>query len=115
MRRSALGNGAPEMSGSTRHGEQRADAHRTGRLPEDGDVGGITAEGGDVVPHPREGGDLIEQAEVGGAVAPLEEALGADPIVDGHANDAVAAEAAAIVAGTRSGLEHAAGNPDHDR
>ena len=77
--------------------EQRADAHRTGRLAEDGDVVGIAAEGGDVVPHPLEGGDLVEQAEVGVSVAEIEEALGADPVVDGHADDAVAGEAAAVV------------------
>ena len=115
VRPPALGDRAPEQPLGARHGQQRADAHRAGRLAEDGDVAGIAAEGGDVLPHPLEGGDLVEQAEVGGSVAEVEEALGADPVVDGHADDAVAGEAAAVVGRTRSGLEHAAGNPHHDR
>ena len=97
MSRPALGDGAPEQPLGTGHGQQRADAHRAGRLAEDGDVAGIATEGGDVLPDPLQGGDLVEQAEVGGAVAQIEEALGADPIVDGHADDAVAGEAAAVV------------------
>ena len=115
MRPPALGDGAPEQPLGAGHGQQRADAHRPGRLAEDGDVAGIAAEGGDVLPHPLEGGDLVEQAEVGVSVAEIEEALGADPVVDGHADDAVAGETAAVVGRTRSGLEHAAGNPDHHR
>ena len=97
MRGPALGDGAPEQALGAGHGQQRADAHRAGRLAEDRDVVGITAEGGDVVPHPLEGGDLVEQAEVGVAVAEVEEALGADAVVDRHADDAVAGEAAAVV------------------
>ena len=115
MRRPALGDGAPEQPLGTGHGEQRADAHRAGRLAEDGDVAGIAAEGGDVVPHPLEGGDLVEQAEVGVSVAEIEEAVGADPVVDGHADDAVAGETTAVIDRTRTDLEHAARNPDHDR
>src|SRR6476660_6732329 len=46
------------------HGEQRADAHRTSRLAEDGDVAGVAAEGGDVLLHPVQCGDLVEQAEI---------------------------------------------------
>ena len=49
------------------------------------------------------------------SVRKVEEALGADPVIDGHADDAVAGEAAAVVGRPRSGLEHAAGNPHHDR
>ncbi len=97
MRRPALGDRAPEQPLGAGHGQQRADAHRTGRLAEDGDVAGIAAEGGDVLPHPLEGGDLVEQAEVGVSVAEIEEALGADPVIDGHADDAVAGEAAAVI------------------
>ena len=60
--RSPAGTG-PAAAG---HRQQRADAHRAGRLAEDRDVAGVAAEGGDVVPDPLEGGDLVEQAEVGG-------------------------------------------------
>jgi len=69
------------------HGEQHADAHRTGRLTEDGDVGGVAAERGDVLLHPLQGGDLVEQTQVGVAVAvaEVEEALGTETIVQGHA------------------------------
>ena len=118
MSRPALGDGAPEQPLGAGHGQQRADAHRTGRLAEDGDVAGIAAEGGDVLLHPLEGGDLVEQAAVGVSVAEVEEALGADPVIDGHADDAVAGEAAAVIPGRRTRsviLEHAAGDPDHHR
>ena len=99
MRRPALGDGAPEQPLGAGHGQQRADAHRAGRLAEDGDVAGIAAEGGDILPHPLEGGDLVEQAEVGVSVAEIEEALGADPVIDGHADDAVAGETTAVIPG----------------
>ena len=69
----ALCDRPPEQPVGAGHGEQRADAHRTGRLAEDGDVAGIAAEGRDVVPHPLEGGDLVEQAEVGVSVGEIEE------------------------------------------
>ena len=65
MRRPTLGDRAPEQPLGAGHGKQRADAHRSGRLAEDGDVAGITAEGGDILLHPLEGGDLVEQAAVG--------------------------------------------------
>src|SRR5580765_5406817 len=45
----------------------------------------------------------------------MEEAFGADTAVDGHADRAVAGKAAAVVDRTRTDLEHADGNPDHDR
>ena len=102
MSRPALGDGAPEQPLGTRHGKQRADAQRPGRLAEDRDVAGIAAEGGDILPHPRERGDLVEQAEVGAPsspVAEIEESVGADPVIDGHADDAVAGEAAAVIPG----------------
>ena len=97
MRRAALRDRAPEQPLGAGHGEQGADAHRAGRLAEDGDVAGVTAEGGDVLPHPLQGRDLVEQADVGDAVAQVEEPVGADPLVDGHADDAVAGEVAAVV------------------
>ena len=102
MRRPALGDGAPEQPLGTGHGKQRADAHRTSRLAEDGDVAGIAAEGGDILLHPLEGGDLVEQAEVGVSLAEIEEALGADTVIDGHADDAVAGETAAVIPGRRT-------------
>ena len=118
MRRPTLGDGAPEQPLGARHGKQRADAHRTGRLAEDGDVVGITTEGGDILLHPLEGGDLVEQAEVGVSVAEIEEAVGADPVIDGHADDAVAGETTAVIPGRRTRsviLKHPARNPDHHR
>ena len=79
VRRPALGDGAPEQALGPGHGEQRADAHRAGRLAEDRDVAGIAAERGDVVAHPLERGDLVEEAEVGVAVGEVQEALGTRP------------------------------------
>ena len=118
MGRAALRDRSPEQPLGAGHGEQGADAHRTSRLTEDGDVGGITAEGGDVVPDPLQGRDLVEQAEVGGAVAQIQEPVGPDAPVEDHADDAVAGEATAVVRRLRAELEHAAwihtmtGSPD---
>ena len=118
MSRAALGDGAPEQPGGAGHGQQRADAHRPGRLAEDGDVAGIAAEGADVVPHPLQRGDLVEQAAIGVSVAEIEEPIGADPVVDGHADDAVAGETAAVIPGRRTRAvirEHPARDPHHHR
>ncbi len=115
IRGPALGDGPPEQALGAGHGQERADAHRARRLAEDRDVVGIAAECGDVVPDPFEGGDLVEQAEVGGAVLQVEEALGTDPVVDRHADDAVAGEAAAVIRRPGPDLEHPARDPDHDR
>ena len=111
----ALGDGPPEQALGPGHGQERADAHGAGRLAEDRDVGRVAAEGRDVVAHPLERGDLVEQAEVRIAVGEVEEALGADAVVDRHADDAVAGEAAAVVGRAGPDLEHAARDPDHDR
>ena len=46
------------------------------------------------------------------ALAPLPDPV---PLVDDDADDTVTGEAAAVVGRTRSDLEHAAVNPDHDR
>ena len=69
------------------------------------------------VPHPREGGDLVEQPQVGAVVtvAEVEEAVRARAPVDRHADDAVAGEAAAVVAAAGVEVEGAAGAPDHHR
>ena len=118
MSGSALGNGAPEQPLGTGHGKESADAHSAGRLAKDGDVIGVTAKGGDILTNPREGGDLVEQAEVGDSVSKIEETLGADAIIDSHADDAVAGEVTAVIPGRRTGrviLKHTARNPDHHR
>jgi hypothetical protein len=116
--RPTLGDGAPEQPLGAGHGQEGADAHRPGRLAEDGDVAGIAAEGGDVLLHPLEGGNLVEQAAVGVSLAQIEEPFGADPIVDRHADDAVVGETTAVIPGRRTRaviLEHPARNPDHHR
>src|SRR5256885_7028219 len=117
MRRPTLGDGSAKQPLGTGHGQQRADAHSTSRLAEDGDVAGITAEGGDILLYPRQGGDLVEQAEVGVALAQIEEAINTDTVIDGHAYDTVAGETTAVIPGrrTRSNLKHTARNPDHHR
>jgi hypothetical protein len=115
MRRPALRDRPPEQPLRAGHGEQGADAHRAGRLTEDGDVGGITAEGGDVLPHPLQGRDLVQQADVRDAVAQSEEPFGPWTPVDDHADDAVPGEMTAVVCHRRADLEHAALDPHHDR
>src|SRR5215831_7005650 len=117
MSRPTLGDGSAKQPLGTGHGQQRADAHRPSRLAEDGDVARITAEGGDILLHPREGGDLVEHAEVGDSVAEIEETLGTDTVIHGHADDAVAGETTAVIPGRRprSVLKGTARNPDHHR
>src|SRR5215467_7887473 len=94
---STLGNSAAEEARGARHREQRSNTHAASRLAKDGDVLRVTAEGGDVLLHPGEGGDLVQQAEVGVPVTQVEEAVRAEAIVDGHADDAIAGEATAII------------------
>ena len=117
VRRPALQDGAAEEPLGAGHGQQDADRHGPGGLAEDGDAVRVAAECGDVVPHPGERGDLVEQAQVGAvvAVAEIEEAVGPGAPVDGHADDAVAGEAAAVVAAAGGEVEGAAGAPDHHR
>ena len=118
MGRAALEDGAPEQSLGAGHGQQRGNAHRASRLAEHRDVAGIAAESSDVVAHPGQGGDLVKQADVRVFVAGIQEAVGADPVIDRHADDPVSCETAAVVPGRRPGaveLEHAARNPDHHR
>jgi hypothetical protein len=101
-----------------RHGQQRGDAHRASRLAEHRDVGGIAAEGSDVIAHPGQGRDLVEQADVRVFVAGIQEAVGANAVIDRHADDPISCESAAVVPGRCPGaveLEHAARNPDHHR
>src|SRR6266508_165493 len=117
MRRPTLGDGLAKQPFGARHGKQRADAHTSSRLAKDSDVVGVAAEGGDILLYPLEGCDLIEQAEVGGSLTQIEEAIGADTVIDGHAYDAIAGEPDAIIHGhrRRSELKGAARNPDHHR
>jgi hypothetical protein len=44
----------------------------------------VPAQGPDVLLHPFERGDLIEEAQVSDAIAQVEEAFGAHPVIDGH-------------------------------
>ena len=108
MSRPTLRDGAPEQPLGTGHGKQRADAHSPSRLTEDGDVAGIATEGG----------YLVKQAAVGVSLAEIEKTLGTVPIIDGHADDAVAGETTAVIPGRRTRsviLKHTARNPDHHR
>jgi hypothetical protein len=104
-----LGDSPVKQPLGTGHGKQRADAHRPSRLAKDGDVAGITTEGGDILPYPLEGSNLVEQAAVGVSLAQREEPLGTNTIIDGHADDAVAGEVAAVIRRPRSGLKGTAG------
>jgi hypothetical protein len=114
VRSPALEDGAAEQPLGSGHGQQRADAHRPGRMAKESDVVGIPTEGGDILPHRLQSGDLIEQTKIGTPLAQIEESLGPDPVINGHADDAIAGEAAAVVRRPRSGLEHAAGEVHHD-
>ena len=76
MGRPTLGNGASKQPFRARHGQERADAHRTSRLAENRDVCGITAKRRNILLHPRQGGELVEQALVGQAWAQVEESVG---------------------------------------
>ena len=82
VRRAALRDRPPEQALGARHGQQRGDAHRAGRLTEDRHVDGTPAEGGDVVPHPLQGRHQVEQAEVGDPVPQVQEAVRPHPPVD---------------------------------
>src|SRR4249919_46941 len=101
MSRPTLGDSPVKQPLDTGHGQQHADAHRTSRLAKDGDVAGIATKGGDILPYPLEGSDLVEQGAVGVSLVQREEAVGTDPVIDGHAHDAVAGETTAIIPGHR--------------
>src|SRR6266849_2107839 len=117
MSRPTLGDSPVKQPLGTGHGQQRADAHSTSRLAAFGDVLWIATKGGDILPYPLEGSDLVEQGAVGVSLAQIEETFGANPIVDGHAHDAVAGETTAVIPGhrRRSVLKGTARNPDHHR
>jgi hypothetical protein len=50
---------AVEQSGGRRTGQQGADQHATGRLPDHSHVGEIPAESGDVLADPAQRGDEV--------------------------------------------------------
>ena len=76
-----------------RHGQQGGDAHGAGRSPAT-----VTRPGRRrtrrCCPGPSAARRPGRAAHVGHAVAGVQEALGAEPVVDGHAHDAVAGEGA---------------------
>ena len=111
----ALQNGAPKEAGRLADGDQRRDAEGAGGLAENRDLAGIPAKGADVVLHPAQRSQLVEQPEVGGAIPKPEEALRPQPVIDGHADDAVAGKAAAVVDRDRARApqKRSAGDP-HD-
>src|SRR6266487_3783791 len=117
MSRPTLSDSPVKQPLGTRHGQQRADAHRSSRLAEDGDVLWIATKGGDILPYPLEGSDLVEQGAVGVSLVQREEAVDTETVIDGHAHDTVAGEVAAVIPGPRprSVLKGTARNPDHHR
>src|SRR6266487_1087701 len=117
MSRPTLSDSPVKQPLGTRHGQQRADAHRSSRLAEDGDVLWIATKGGDILPYPLEGSDLVEQGPIGVSLAQIEEAIDTDTVIDGYAHNAVAGETTAVIPGhrRRSVLKGTARNPDHHR
>jgi hypothetical protein len=97
---SALRDRPAEQAFHPGHRQQRRDAHRPGGLAEYRDVAWIAAEGGDVVLHPLQGRYLVQQAAVGAGAVKEQEAVAAQAVVDGHADDAVAREAVPAYWGT---------------
>ena len=123
-RRPALCDGTPEQPGGRGRAEQRADAHAAGRLAEDGDVRRVAAEAGDVVAHPPQRLDLVADpvaartGEGGLQVAQVQEAEGAEPVVERHHHDVVEPrQVGAVVPGhvPGTGHERSAVDPHHDR
>ena len=118
-RRSA---GSPDGTGRRRRGaEQGADAHGPGRLTEHGDVAGVAAErrrcspgptgarrsgrAGRRCPSPRSRGEALE----------VEEAEGAEPVVERDDDDVAAGQVRAVVPGhvdrSRTGRRHRGSTP----
>jgi hypothetical protein len=125
VRRAALQDRAAEAPARFGRAEQRADAHRAGRLAEDRDVLGIAAEVRDVLVHPVERGGLVAQHQVrvrvlaaGDEIAQRERAQRAQAVVQGH-DDGVAArrQARAVVErrAARADQERAAVDEDQHR
>src|SRR5215831_12985108 len=111
-----------EQAARVWHAEEAADAHATGRLAEDGYVGGIASERLDVVAHPGDCEQLIEKTDVcAGFDLAAEEVLqveGAEAVLQGHDHDVAApCEPGTVVDRLASTAEHegAAVDPHHHR
>lgn len=111
----ALDDGVPEETFGLTMGQDTADDGGSRGLTEQGDVARVAAEGRDVGTHPPQGGDDVEQTPVGGGAGEVEEAGDAQSVVEGHEDDAVASERAAVVerGPGRAGHEPAAVHEDH--
>src|SRR5260370_6670644 len=59
-----LRDGPPKQAASSRHRQQRLNAHRTEGLAKHSHGVRVSAIGSDIVSHPRKGGDLIEQSKI---------------------------------------------------
>jgi hypothetical protein len=62
-------------------------------------VAGVSAKNRDVLLRPFERGDLVEEAQVADSVLEVEKAFRTRPVIDVHANDAVASELAVVIEG----------------
>jgi hypothetical protein len=104
---SALQDRAAEQPARAVHRHQAGRAHGARRLAGDRHLVGVPPEGGDVVAHPLERRDLVEQpAVLRSAVAEQQEAVGAEPVVDRHRDDAVPGEGRPVVHRHGAGPEH---------
>ncbi len=112
-----LGDGPAEAARRSGHRQEGHHRHGPGGHAEHGDVVRVPAEGPDVRLDPVERGELVEDPPVRRAVVQEEEALAPEPVVEGHADHAVAGEAVAVVPGdaARPVPEGAAVDPHHDR
>ena len=120
-----LGDGAMEQPPGARHGQERMNAARPGRFPENRHLRRIPAVGRDVIAHPAEGLGLIEKAVVSGNALRVrggEGGVGEEPhhakaIVDGDHHHPLSSKGGAIIGvrGPRTPGEAAAVNPHHHR
>ena len=95
--RRGLQDGALEQALRIGHCQQAVNGACTSGFAEDRNPLRVAAESGDVVPHPGESRNLVEQTAVGRSAVQLEEALEAQPVVDGHEDAALAGEHGAVV------------------
>src|SRR5262249_47341709 len=79
--------------------EQLADAEAAGALAADRHPIRVAPEGGDVFAHPLQGGDLVQEAEAAGpgTVADIEEAEGAQAVVQGDDDHAAPGEGRSVI------------------
>ena len=120
VRRATLGDRLREVLPGGGHAEQGGHAHAARRLAEDRHVRRVAPETLDVLVHPGEGRDLVAQAgiahrtlEVGAEVGEVEEAEGAEAVVDRHHHRVAAArQRDAVVEGLCRGADHEAAAVD---